>query len=183
MPIYTPSEDSYLLSETLKKEIPKFLSENPYLRILEIGVGNGIQLETLKRIGVKNKNLLGCDINPDSIKHCKELGFKVIQSDLFKNIKEKFDIIIFNPPYLPEDKNEPENSKIETTAGKKGNEIIIKFLKQAKKFLENKGKIYLITSSLSEKIDFKKISFKVEKINSKKLFFEEIFVWRLQEFK
>jgi len=91
----------------------------------------------------------------------------------------KFNIIIFNPPYLPKDKNEPKESQTATTGGKKGNEIILKFLKQAKNHLETKGIIYLITSSLTPKIDFKKLGYKSKEIGCKKLFFEKLYIWEL----
>ena len=177
--IYVPAEDSYLMSNVLKKEIPKLIKQNPDLKFLEIGCGSGIQLETAFSSGVKKENIFSVDINPQAVNHCKKLGFNVIKSGLFKEIKKekKFDIIIFNPPYLPTNKKEPKNSRINTTAGKKGNEIIIRFLNQAKKHLNNKGKIFLITSSLSEDIDFKSLGYKAKEISTKNLFFEKLICW------
>ena len=57
-----------------------------------------------------------------------------ITSDLFDKIpkNKKFDIVAFNPPYLPEDKREDKESQLTTTGGKKGNEITLRFLKKAK---------------------------------------------------
>ena len=179
--IYEPSEDSYLISETLKIEIPELLTRKPDLRLLEIGCGSGINLETAVKTGVKKENIFGCDINPVAVNHCKSLRFNCIKSDLFSNIKGKFDVIVFNPPYLPKDDREPKDSGLATTAGKKGNEIIVRFLKRAKEHLAENGRIFLITSSLSKKIDFKKLGYKSEKINSKKLFFEELGVWRITQ--
>lgn len=175
MVIYQPSEDSYLLSETLKEEI-----ENKNVKVLEIGVGSGFQLETLFSLDIKKENIFGVDINPQAVEHCKKLGFRCVQSDLFEDIKEKgFDLIVFNPPYLPLDESEPEDSRKETTAGKEGNEIIIRFLKQAKNYLNDEGEIFLITSSLSKPINFESLGYNAKVINSKKLFFEELFVWKL----
>jgi HemK-related putative methylase len=179
--IYSPEEDSYLMTENLRKEIPRILKENSNSKFLEIGSGSGINLKTLLEFKIKKQNIFSCDINPEAVKHCKKLGFNCIKSDLFKKIpKQKFDLIFFNPPYLPEDNLEPENSKTETTAGKKGNEIIIKFLKQAKNYLDKKGKIFIITSSLSEKINFKKLGYNSKIIDKKKLFFEELFLWKIK---
>jgi len=180
MPIYQPSDDSYLMSQTLKEEIPKFLNKNKNFKFLEIGIGSGINLQTIKSLGVKVDNIKGTDINDESVKHCKKLGFNCIKSDLFSNMKGKFDLIIFNPPYLPLDKKEPKSSQIITTGGKKGNEISIKFLKQAKNHLNKEGIILLITSSLSKDINFKKLGYKFREISSKKLFFEELSLWELK---
>ncbi len=176
---YQPSDDTYLMSETLKNKIPNLLKNNKNLKTLEVGVGNGFQLETLFSLGIKKENILGSDVNPEAVEHCEKMGFRCINSDLFSNMGGGFDLIIFNPPYLPLDEREPKSSRKETTAGKKGNEIIIRFLKQAKKHLKRNGKIFLITSSLSEPIDFNSLDYKAKKINSKKLFFEELVVWEL----
>ena len=171
--IYSPEEDSYFLSEVLKKEIKK-----KNIRILEIGCGSGIQLKILKKIGIKNKNVFATDINKHAVAHCRGLGFNCIVSNLFSNIKEKYKIIIFNPPYLPENKKEPKESKLATTGGKKGSEIIGKFLKQAKKHLEKNGKVFLLTSSLTKGVNLN--GWKKKKLESKKMFFEELFVWELK---
>jgi release factor glutamine methyltransferase len=170
--IYSPAEDSYLLQEVLEKEIPKFV---PTIKVLEVGAGSGNNLEKLKSLGVKN--ISSCDINPKAVKKCKSLGFSCIESNLFEKIKGKFDLIIFNPPYLPEDKREEKISRIATTGGKKGSEIINKFLKQAKKYLNKNGKIFLISSSLTKGINWNCCKKKL--ISRKKIFFEELRVWEI----
>jgi len=179
MTIYSPEEDSYLLANVLKKEIPKLLKKNKNLKFLEVGCGSGIILQTVLDSGFKRENIFGCDINPKAVKHCKKLGFNCIKSNLFSNVKGFYDVIAFNPPYLPEDKREPRNSRRETTGGKLGNERSVKFLKQSKKHLAKNGKIFLVTSSLAKNIDFKKIGYKAKKVSEKKLFFESLFVWEI----
>ncbi len=175
--IYEPSEDSYLMSDTLKKELPKLLKINPRLKLLEVGCGSGINLETAKKLGVNVNNILGADINKEAVKHCKSLGFNCIKSDLFDNIKGKFDVIIFNPPYLLLDKREPKFSRITTTGGLQGNEVTIRFLKQANKHLTKDGRIFIITSSLSKSINFNKLGYNSKEVSSVKLFFEKLSVW------
>lgn len=179
--IYQPSEDSYLMSRILKDRVPELINNNPNLKFLEIGVGSGIHLQTAYNSGIKKDNIFSSDINKASVSHCSLLGFNCIYSDLFENFSEseKFDLIIFNPPYLPEDSREPADSRISTTAGKKGNEIILRFLIDAKKYLNKNGKIFLITSSISEDIDFKKLGYKEKEIGCEKLFFERLCVWEL----
>ena len=152
--IYSPEEDSYLLSEILRKEIPKLLEEKPNLTFLEIGSGSGIQLETVLKLGIKKENIFSVDINPKAVEHCKNQGFNCILSNLFENINKKFDIIIFNPPYLPKNPREPKDSQLATTGGKNGSEVINEFLRKSKKYLNEKGKIYLLVSSFTKDIDF-----------------------------
>jgi len=175
--IYIPDEDSYLLSEVLRKQIPKLLANNKNLKFLEIGCGSGIQLQTAFDSGVKKSLVFSCDINHKSVKHCKKFGFNSVVSDLFEKIKGKYDVIVFNPPYLPLDFREPEESKIATTGGLQGSEIINEFLRQSKKHLAKNGKIFLVSSSLTKGINF--LGFRKEIIEKKKIFFEELKVWEL----
>lgn len=181
MEIYSPSDDSYLLSETLKSYLK---NKHKNIKILDMGSGSGIQAQTCKDSGFKN--VLCADINSEAIKHLKKQGFNSIKSNLFLNIdkKNKFDLIIFNPPYLPEDEKEPEDSKINTTAGKRGYEIVLKFLKQAKSHLNNNGSILLLFSSFSQPAIIKKQAedsgYKIKEVSDKKLFFEELFVYEFR---
>ena len=178
MSIYQPSEDSYLLKQILTN----YLKDKPKsIPILDMGSGSGIQALTCKELGFTN--IIAVDINPEAVDHLKQQDLDAIQSDIFNNInkKQKFQIIIFNPPYLPEDKREPDDSKLQTTAGKKGYEIILEFLKQARQHLTSRGVVLLLFSSLSQPEvilqEAKKLNYKSQLLNKQKLSFEELFVY------
>lgn len=175
--IYQPAEDSYLLLRILEKEIPNLLNENQNLKFLEIGSGSGILLETAEKLKIKKSHIFAVDINQEAVTHCKSLGFNCLYSYLFENVEGKFDIIIFNPPYLPKNSEEPKDSQLATTGGKQGSEIINKFLKQAKNYLEDNGKIFLLTSSLTKDVNWQNYHKKL--LGKEKLFMEEIEVWEL----
>ena len=179
MPIYKPAEDSHLMSKILKEKLPSILEIKPDLKFLEIGAGSGIHLETALSQGIKKQNIFSSDLDPASVEHCDILGFNCIHSDLFENIQGKFNLIIFNPPYLPEDAREPADSQLATTGGKKGNEIILRFLNQAKDYLEKDGIIFLITSSLAEDINFKDLGYNAKEIGCENLFYEKLCIWEL----
>tara|TARA_Y100000310_G_scaffold129185_1_gene128347 strand:+ start:10199 stop:10744 length:546 start_codon:yes stop_codon:yes gene_type:complete len=179
MPIYQPAEDSFLMKEILEKEVPELLKENKNLKFLEIGSGSGIQIEALTNLNIKQENITLTDINQEAVINLKKKfsKSKVINSNLFQNVEDKFDLIIFNPPYLPEDPQEPEDSKLATTGGEKGSEVVNRFLTEAKNHLTSKGRILLLTSSLTEGIDWS--GWNKRKIGEKKLFMEHLFVWEL----
>ncbi len=167
--VYQPDEDSYLLQSVTKK-----LNVTKKEKILDMGAGTGIQGEVFIEKGIPPKNVTFVDINSQAINYLKKHfpKSKIIKSNLFAKVKGKFNIIVFNPPYLPEDKREPKPSRIATTGGKVGGELINKFLVQAKKHLTKKGKILLLVSSLTKGINLKGYNKKL--LAKKKLFFEEL---------
>ena len=166
--IYEPSDDTFLLAEQVKKLVQG--------KVLDLGTGSGYLAEIAIKKGCQ---VLAADINLECVTYCNNKGIKTIQSDLFSDIKDKFDYIIFNPPYLPEDENEDGESKLVTTGGKKGNEIIIKFFEQVKSYLNQNGQILILVSSLTPDVEkiFKSNKFKYKLLSSKKLFFEELKVY------
>lgn len=74
---------------------------------------------------------------------------KVLSGDLFKNIHGKFDYIFANPPYIPTRGRKVQSSVSEWEpaealwAGIDGLHFIRRFLREAKKYLKEGGKIYL----------------------------------------
>jgi len=173
--IYKPREDSYLLQEEIKKRVKG-------KSFLDMGSANGIQSVTALKVGAKS--VLALDIQTDVIPILNKKKIPAIKSNLFSNIKNKrFDIIAFNPPYLPEDNREDNESKITTTGGKKGDEIILRFLKQAENHLNKNGIILLVISSLTpqHRIDtlLQKLRLKKKKLSEKKLFMEKLEVWEI----
>jgi methylase of polypeptide subunit release factors len=153
--IYSPEKDSYLMQDVLKKKLPSMLKVNPELRMLEIGPGSGIQMVAAKEAGVHVENIFSVEKNPEAVKHCKNMGFSCVESDLFENLKGKFDLIVFNPPYLPEDRREPKESRLAS----------------------KEGKIFLLTSSLTKGISWG--SYNKKLLAQDKIFQEELFVWEL----
>jgi methylase of polypeptide subunit release factors len=85
-----------------------------------------------------------------------------------------FDIIISNPPYLPQDIENVQDDTI--YGGNTGAEITLKILQLFKSHLKDKGKIIFVKSSLSDnnKINqFVEINQLKKKILSKKKYFYE----------
>ena len=103
--------------------------------------------------------------------------FKAVKSDLFKRVKGKYDIIVFNPPYLPVD---DEYKDITFDGGKDGRAVIKRFLRNAGKHLKKKGKILLLISSLTGEKEvlalFENNKFKTRVLARQKVPLEELMV-------
>jgi release factor glutamine methyltransferase len=173
--IYEPREDSQLLAEVVKKYAKG--------RVLDMGTGSGIQAVTAaKKKSVRS--VLAVDKNPDAVKTVKGLGVKkitVTKSDLFKKVKGKFDTILFNPPYLPQDPGVKDDALY---GGKQGYETIVRFLDQVDEYLAPKGEILLLFSSFSNK---EKVMEAIEhnllygvEVGKTHVFMEDLWVYRIR---
>ncbi len=144
MDVYEPREDS----ELLRKYVKRFASGN----VLDMGTGSGVLAE--EAVKKKNvKSVTAVDINPEVKKYIKNPKIKVIISDLFSKVKGKFDVIIFNPPYLPQDHGIEDKSLY---GGKMGYEILVRFLENVSGYLKDDGKVLIVFSNLTQKnmVDF-----------------------------
>lgn len=152
--VYEPSEDSFLLADAALSEIKG--SE----RILEMGCGSGLISAVIK--ANTKANVIGIDINPHAAKCSRKNGVEVIRGDLLSCIKGLFDLMIFNPPYLPTEIGEREKGWINAAldGGYDGRKVIYRFLEDAGRCLLPDGKILMLVSSLTG----------IEEIRSKMIF-------------
>ena len=100
------------------------------------------------------------------------------------NIKElkknriNFDLIIFNPPYLPQDKGISDKSLY---GGKKGFETLAKFLNNVKDYLKMDARCVILFSSITGKKRIgdilKKNNLKFLELAKEHIFFEDIYVY------
>lgn len=173
--IYYPREDSLLLAKVLEKMNLKAK------KCLDIGCGSGLLSIILARQGA---DVTCTDINPIAVevteKNAKENSVELtaLASDLFENVEGKFNIIVFNPPYLPEEKNEQKD--ITYSGGRRGRDVIERFIKDAEGYLENNGKVLLLISTLTGENEITKIfnknGFSATVIACKKVPWEELIV-------
>ncbi len=92
-------------TELLVNAIFKHADKNT--KILDIGTGSGCIPISLAKM-LKSSRITTCDISEEALNIakinakalCPDYKINFIHSDLFENIKEKFDIIVSNPPYI-----------------------------------------------------------------------------------
>ena len=151
--VLIPRPDTELIIE----QVLEIYKHKNRANLLEIGVGSGcIILSILK----EKKNFLGkgLDISKDCIKLCKVNAdklkvnhrLKLYKSDIDNFNLGKYDLIIFNPPYIKKldlnylDKDvikyEP---KLALDGGSDGLSEIRKFIKKSSELIKKRGKLFL----------------------------------------
>ena len=175
--VYIPSDDTFLLAENL--EIKKGQS------VLEIGTGSGL---VSMYASLLTDDVTATDINYNALELAEKnfklnnIGtIKLAFGDLFEPVKDrKFDVILFNTPYLPTDSDDIINDDLNYAfdGGLDGRKVIDRFINQVSNHLNDKGIVQIIQSSLSDNdrtLDmFDRNGFVAEIAESEKFFFEEI---------
>lgn len=116
-------------------------------KVLDVGCGTGIIGIVMAKFGAKN--VLMSDVSRSAVLNAKEntkkqklKNAKVIESNLFEKITGKFDCITFMQPYFA---GEPPKGDTISGSMLASPDLIKKFLKEAKSYL-NKGGIIVMPS-------------------------------------
>lgn len=144
--VLIPRQDTEISVE----KILNVIENNQINNMLEIGCGTGIvsisvDLESsvdVTAVDISEKALENTRINKENLNS----KIKIIKSDLFSNINEKFDLIYSNPPYIKS--CEIENLQVEVRdyeprlaldGGEDGLFFYRSIIKSSPEFLNNKG--------------------------------------------
>ena len=160
--VYEPAEDTFLMLEAIGVKQKD--------KVFEIGTGCGIIALSCAQ---KGADVVCSDINPYAVELTKKNydvnkklikgALEVRKGDLFTVLEknEKFDVIIFNPPYLPTTENDLVGGSgwfdVATDGGVDGLSITKRFIDNVKKFLYENGCAYLVFTSLSDKEKLKEL--------------------------
>jgi len=180
--VYEPSDDSFILAENLDVNLGD--------KVLEIGTGFGLIAMYASKLA---KYVVATDINFNAIELAEKNfennninNIKLLFGDLFEPIKsepekdQKFDVILFNTPYLPTEECEilEDNLNYAFDGGLDGRKVIDRFLNEVKNYLNEGGRVQLVQSSLSNVeqtlLKLEELGFLTEITASEKFFFEEI---------
>lgn len=168
--MYTPAEDTQLLADCVGNYRGKWA--------LEIGVGSGAVAQAL----AKNfDGVAGSDIDLDSLRYCKSQNDAIALAccDAASAFRARFDLIVSNPPYLPDDAAKDAT----VHGGPKGIEKTVHFVKSALPLLADGGRMLVVVSSLADQstLDLLVHERKLKKrvIKEKALFYERLSVVEL----
>ncbi len=142
-------------TEILIEEILKFSGQEreKKIRILEIGTGSGV-ISIALAFELENAFITATDFSPkalsiamrNAVNNNMEEKISFLCGDIFEPVKEKFDIIVSNPPYISEDEFRllaPEVREYEPrqalVAGPEGTEFHRKLACDGERFLEKNG--------------------------------------------
>jgi len=152
-PLIPRSETEFWVEESIKR-----IDKKKEFRILDLFAGSGcIGMALLKHLpkakvdfGEKDKNLLKQIKLNCSLNGIDKERYKVIETDIFSELKGKYDFIFANPPYISSQRLETVQKSVldyepkeALFGGNDGLLVIKKFLKEAKSHLNPGGKIYL----------------------------------------
>lgn len=148
--VYSPAEDSFLLLRAALREV------RPADRVLEVGTGSSYVAAGLSGLAAA---VVATDINPHAVACAHARGVEAVRTDLFTGLCGPFDLILFNPPYLPTTPEERIDDWLEYAldGGPTGRVTIEKFVADAGRVLSPFGRILLLVSSLTDLDEVRKL--------------------------
>jgi len=141
--VYSPAEDSFLLLRAALAEV------RPTDRVLEVGTGSGYVAAGLPG---RAAGVVATDINPHAVVCARARGVVAVRTDLFSGLCGPFDLVLFNPPYLPTLPEERIDDWLEYAldGGSTGRVVIERFVADVGRVLSPFGRVLLLVSSLTD---------------------------------
>ncbi len=180
--MYTPSDDTFLLADCIEHYNGRCA--------LEIGVGSGLLLSILEKNFVY---VAGSDIDLHVLQYCRQRTpsekVMLVCCDAGAAFgHSKFDLIVSNPPYLPNDDEDRSNNNhfmLDPTihGGPRGIETTIHFVNSALPLLAIDGRMLIVTSSSADSSALDRVvtdnNMHKKVVKEKRLFYETLFVVEL----
>jgi release factor glutamine methyltransferase len=179
--MYAPSDDTFLLADCI--------SQYDGRRALEIGVGSGLLLDILEK---NFTYVAGSDIDLQALQYCKQqkrssANILLVCCDAGSAFGiGKFDLIVSNPPYLPNNDDNNNNINIldpTVHGGPTGIEATVHFINSALPLLAGDGKLLIVISSFANSSALDKVvlenNMHKKIVKEKRLFYETLSIVEL----
>jgi len=142
--VYQPAEDSDLLARTARKRVDTGDT------VLDVGTGSGYVAATLADAGAR---AVGVDVSPLACQEAADNGVAVVRGDLVEPFRaDAFDLVAFNPPYLPTPPEQEWDDWMEhaLSGGEDGRQLVDPFLETVERVLAPGGEALMLVSSLTD---------------------------------
>jgi release factor glutamine methyltransferase len=178
--MYAPSDDTFLLADCI--------SQYDGRRALEIGVGSGLLLDILEK---NFTYVAGSDIDLQALQYCKQqkrssANILLVCCDAGSAFGiGKFDLIVSNPPYLPNNDDNNNINILDPTVhgGPTGIEATVHFINSALPLLAGDGKLLIVISSFANSSALDKVvlenNMHKKIVKEKRLFYETLSIVEL----
>ncbi len=144
--VYQPAEDSQLLADAVCERLAADADDV----ILEVGTGSGYIAGRISE--TTDARVIASDVNPHAVRQARGEGVETVRADLVSPFADDaFDVVAFNPPYLPTDPETEWDDWMERalSGGEDGRAVIDPFLERVGRVLAPGGVVYLLVSSLT----------------------------------
>ncbi|MGM0606020.1 MAG: HemK2/MTQ2 family protein methyltransferase [Halobacteriota archaeon] len=141
--VYQPAADSALLVDAVTDRLDRTD------RVLEVGTGSGWVAARFAETGA---SVYASDVNPHACGSATDRGLPAICGNLLDPFRAgAFDVVAFNPPYLPTDPDAEWDDWMEhaLSGGPDGRRLVVPFLEGLGRVLAPGGVGYLLISSLT----------------------------------
>lgn len=149
--IYSPAEDSLLLLDSIDQ-----LGDLKGFRCLDVGTGTGVAAIFMAKKGCETfATDLSVEAAELAYRNAKINGvlIHIAAGNLTYHFRDRvFDLITFNPPYLPESPSEEIKLSISWAGGTKGREVIDAFLPEVPRILKQGGRTLILHADYNDPV-------------------------------
>mgnify|MGYP001164096666 CR=1 FL=1 len=155
------------LGELITERFQPWLGTKPVTKVLDLCTGSGC-LAVAIALAFSEAQVDAVDLSPAALevatiniaRYAVDSQIRLLEGDLFNIVPdERYDLIVCNPPYVSEEllgKLSREHSfepRIAFAGGSNGLDVVRRLLAEARRYLTNKGLLFVEAGSAAENVD------------------------------